>query len=339
MKALVIGCGSIGARHARNLSRMGSVDVMVTDSDETRSSTLADQVGGRAVADLDQGLAYQPDAVLVCVPNHLHVEFATKALSVGAHVFIEKPISHTTEGIDDLVALARSSNRVVLVACNMRFHKPVATMKRWLNEGRIGSPLFGRFRFGNFLGNWRPDQDYRQTYSARSDWGGGVVLDAIHEIDYARWFMGEPESVSAVTGKVSDLEIDTEEVAELTIRFSSKAIGQIHLDYLRPVRARSCEIVGDEGMMVWEAVGKAPETSTLELYVPGGSRLESLAFSQDLNQAYVDQTVHFLRCVNGEESPAQDASEAKRVLEIALAAVESQKLSRSVQVGRYENVS
>ena len=332
MKVLIIGCGSIGARHARNLSQIEEGELLLYDSDPDRSRALQKELSESVVVDLEDGLAQSPDAALICTPTHLHVEMAIQAVRAGAHLFIEKPISHVAENVDAILAYTDVRRSVLLVGCNMRFHRPIVTIKRWLDQGALGRLLFGRFRYGNYLPGWRPGQDYRKGYSAHAELGGGIILDAIHEIDYARWFFGEPDRISAMSGQVSQLDIDTEDVAEISIHFAAGAMANIHLDYLRPVRARSCELVGEGGLIVWQAEGKVPEQSSLELYRKDGKSEERLDFSTDLNDMYVEEMRHFLRCVRREEYPALDGRGAKRVLEIALMAKNSAKSGRVVPV-------
>jgi predicted dehydrogenase len=331
MRILVVGCGSIGARHARNLSGEPGVEVVVTDLDPSRLAAVQGP-NISTVTTLEEGLADSPDAVFVCVPNHLHLEVARQAVDHGSHVFIEKPISHTPVGVGELITEARDKGKVLMVACNMRFHRPISLIREWLDRELIGRPLFGRFGYGNYLPNWRGGRDYRDSYSSRAGWGGGIMLDAIHEIDYARWFLGEPVSVNAVADRVSDLEIDTEDTATIFLSFATGAVGDIHMDYLRPVRGRSCELVGDRGMIVWNAQGKSPEESTLQRYDRDGSKREELFLKEDLNSQYVEEVRHFLACLDNRGTPALDGLGGKRVLDIALAARQAASSGVSVKL-------
>lgn len=326
MKILVLGCGSIGSRHARNLAAIPGIDLWLYDPDSQRSRMLAQELTVQTVADPEAGLAMAPEAVLVCTPTNLHVPVALQVLQANAHLFIEKPISHTLDQVDILIEQAAVRQRVLLVGCNLRFHPPVLTLKHWVTSGAIGCPLTGRFYFGNYLPNWRPQQDYRQTYSAKAVQGGGMLLEGVHEIDYARWLMGEPSQVSASTGRVSQLETSSDDVAELCLRFASGALGEIHLNYLRPVRMRSCELIGDAGLAVWQATGKSPERSTLSLYHLDGTLQAEHHLEIDLNQMYQDEMRHFLACIQGQETPALDGPAAKRVLAIALTADQSARM-------------
>lgn len=331
MKLAVLGCGSIGRRHARNLAGLGSHTLVLHDPDGARAAALAAEVGGHAVPGVDQALAAAPDAVLVCAPTDRHVELARQALAAGAHCFVEKPVAARLEGVDKLAAEAAARDRVVLVGCNLRFHRPVAALRRWLDDGAVGRPLLARFAYGNALADWRPGVDYRTTYSARADEGGGITLDAIHELDCARWFLGEVTAVTAMTGRVGGLDTDVEDTALALLRFVGGALAEVHLDAVRPRRGRACEVVGDRGIACWQAEGKEPERSVLELIRPDGSRAERAEWQVDLNDMYVEEVRHFLACVEGRERPQLDVDGARRDLELALAVRAAAATGREVQ--------
>src|SRR6185369_13479350 len=126
-------------------------------------------------------------------------------------------------------------------------------------EGTPRTPLCFRARFSHYLPNWRPGTDYRTSYSARRAHGGGIVLEGVHEIDYVRWMAGEVASVSAWAGRLSGLDIDSEDCALITLHCKSGAVAQIHLDYLSPLKLRGCEVVGEDAVLRWASEGKAPE--------------------------------------------------------------------------------
>ena len=124
-------------------------------------------------------------------------------------------------------------------------------VKRLVAEGVAGRLVSIRAQFGQYLPDWHPWEDYRRGYSARRDMGGGVVLDRVHELDYVRWLMGNVTEVCALSGKLSSLEIDSEDTAEILLRFESGAFGSVHLDYVRRDRDCRLEIVGEEGTLEW----------------------------------------------------------------------------------------
>ena len=164
-------------------------------------------------------------------------------------LFIEKPLTHRPEGIAELAGLLKRHNCVSLVGCNMRFHPGPAQVKRFIEEGRLGKVLFARIHAGSYLPEWRPGTDYRQNYAAKAETGGGCMLDCIHEIDLARWYLGEVEEVMACAAHLSRLEIDTEDYAFLLLRHENGAVSEVHLDYLQRSYERGCQIAGEQGTL------------------------------------------------------------------------------------------
>ena len=229
MKIAVAGLGSIGARHLNNLRALGVTTLIGCDPDPVARQRVA---GLATVVDtLDAALDLAPDAVCVCTPNHMHAEGMARALDAGAHVFVEKPIAHRLEGLDQMGSAAAARGLVLLVGCNMRFHPGVAALARALGDGLVPDACVFRAWFAHYLPNWRPGADYRVSYSARSSEGGGIVLDAVHEFDYLRSIAGPVTSIVASGARVRALEIDTEDFASnrVAIRQRRRRVGNAGL--------------------------------------------------------------------------------------------------------------
>jgi len=316
---LVIGCGSIGKRHIGNLLSAGAGEVAAFDVREDRRREVEEKFGIGVSGDLDTALFRQPDVALVCSPTAFHREHALRAVRAGCHVFIEKPVSDSLEGLEVLVEELARQGRTSMVGCNFRFHPGLQEVKSLLGQGAIGRVVSFRARFGHYLPDWHPWEDYRETYSARRGLGGGVILDRVHEIDYARWLFGDVGRVFAWAGHESSLEIETEDLAEILLRFRNGITGSLHLDYLRRQYDAGLEITGEDGIIRWtyqrHAVTwfRAGEESWHCLEWPG----------YDANQMYLDELAHFLTALEEGKEPMNPVPEAIRVLEIALAAKRS----------------
>lgn len=318
---LVVGCGSIGKRHIRNLLALGHEDITAFDvSAERRNEAAA--LGVRAIDDLDAHFrapaAAKTWAALVTTPTKLHVPVALRAAEAGHHLFIEKPVSDESDAeLERLACVVSERSLASLVGCNLRFHPGLRAAKSILASGRLGRVASIRAEFGQYLPDWHPWEDYRRGYSARKDLGGGVVLDAIHELDYVRWLMGPVTEVAALAGHQSHIEIDTEDTASILLRFAGGAFGEVHLDYVQRTYTRSCHVIGDEGTLAWDfGAGGA-----VRLFTAEEKSWETLSGPDgwEANTMYVDELRHFVACVRGEEEPEQDITEARRVLELALA--------------------
>lgn len=320
MRFLVVGGGSIGTRHMRNLKRLGFDEITVCDTQPARLKQLHDEFGVSTLTDLQAALKVEPTVTFITTPTSQHIPIALAAARVGSHLFIEKPLSHTLEGIDELLEIVRAKNLVSLVGCNMRFHHGPATIKRVLHENVVGPVVTALLDAGQYLPDWHPDRDYRQEYSANRSGGGGVILDGIHEIDYARWLFGEVEEVFCYGGKLSNLEIDTEDCVNILMKFSAGFSAHIHLDYIQRAYSRSCKVIGEEGTIVWDITQGA-----VRLFSASTKRWNTMEppDGYDMNQMYMEEVRHFLRCIDGQEESVLDAREAKRVLEVALTVKDS----------------
>jgi predicted dehydrogenase len=326
---LVIGCGSIGKRHISNLIALNAGGVLAFDVRADRRHEVQSEFSIETVDELADAWARGPDVALITAPTRMHLSLALQAAERGCHLFIEKPLSDRLEGVDQLLGVVREQNLVTLVGCNLRFHPGLIKVKQLLEQGAVGRAVAARIEVGQYLPDWHPWEDYRQGYSARRVLGGGVILDAIHEIDYVRWMLGEPEEVVCFAGKLSHLDIETEDTAAILLRFTDGTIGEVHLDYVQRAYSRTCHIIGDEGTIRWDY-------SSGEVRWYSAARGEWQVFVDppgwEPNQMYIDEMRHFLQCLTGQEKPALDVFEAARVLEVALAAKASAETGQVVRL-------
>ena len=251
MKFLIAGLGSIGRRHFRNLLELGERDIVLYRSN--RSTLSSDELTGFPVeTNLETALAQRPDAVIISNPTALHFDVAIPAAEAGCAILLEKPISDDLAHLDDLRAAlqAHLPNRL-LVGFQFRFHPTLQQAAVLLAEGAIGSPQAVRVQWGEYLPNWHPWEDYRQGYAARADLGGGVVLTLSHPFDYLRWLLGEVGALWSFAAS-SGLELPVEDNAEIGLRFTSGAVGSVHLDYLQQPPTHTLEIIGSAGTLRWD---------------------------------------------------------------------------------------
>jgi len=250
MKVLVVGTGSIGRRHIANLLESGAI--VEAFSYRGLDHGYHDRPGLTFVADLEAALDGDCDAVVVANRTDRHMTTAIAAARRGKAVFIEKPLSVSLAGSDELLRLTRARSLVVEVGFMLRCHPNLLWIKRQLDEQVIGNLMHVHAYVGQWLPDWRPSTDHRTGYGAKRETGGGVIFDLIHELDVVNWLCGPVEEVTAMTRRVPQLEIDTEAIAQVGLRLSSGALAQVHLDYVRPSYARRLEVVGDKGVLSWD---------------------------------------------------------------------------------------
>ena len=140
---------------------------------------------------------------------------------------------------------------VTMVACNMRFHPGPAKIRELLDQGVIGDLISYRLHFGSCLPNWRPYQDYRNSYSASVE-TGGAILDCIHE-SISRCGMQVPRSwFRRCTCPPNRSVLETDGLSEILIRHQLGTIGSIHLNFIERDYRRSCVCIGAKGTLEWD---------------------------------------------------------------------------------------
>ena len=332
MRALIVGLGSIGRRHLANLRHLVPDAEITVLRHEGSAATPAEwrRLADRIVYRLEDALGARPEFAVIASPAPFHVALATGLARQGIHLFMEKPISDRIEGVQELIDLCRQQDVVLFVGYVLRFEPSLIAVRDAVHRGNIGRVMSFRAEGGQCLTAWRPQFDYRQTVTARKDLGGGVLLELSHEFDYARWIVGNVVSVMAQTDRVSDLEIDVEDVAELVVRFAGGAVGGVHLDMVQATATRTCRIIGTEGTIEWDGVSRSAR-----LFAAGVKQwtdLYSPPADFDRNTMYLGQMQHFLDCIGGRAMPRVSGEDGLRALEIALAAKESAVCGRIVEL-------
>jgi predicted dehydrogenase len=329
MRFLVIGTGSIGQRHCRNLVALGE-DVLAWDPDAGQRRRVGEIKGVTVVERLEEALGGRPDAAVICAPPAHHVALAREALRAGAHVFVEKPIAPDSGEVPALIDEAAGRSRLLAVGFNLRLVPSLRRVQALLDDKCVGRVLAVRCEFGGYLPDWRPGRDYRDNYAVSAALGGGILLDAIHELDYLGWLFGDAEEVSASAEHVSDLAGDTEDLAEVTIRFTAGVLAQVHLDYLQRAYRRNLQVIGDSGVILWDY----PEHAVAIHAADGVRDVEDFrAGDGGPNDMYFEEMRHFVRCVEGAERPLVDGREALRSLRLVEAAKRSSRERRWVRLG------
>jgi len=336
MRFLITGLGSIGRRHLRNLLTLGERDIYLY---RTYRSTLPDEELSAfpVEIDLEAALTHKPDAVIVANPTAFHLDVAIPAAEMGCQLLLEKPLSNSMDGVRGLQAAVSRGGGQVLVGFQFRFHPGLIQLKRWLVEGRIGRPLSTRAVYGEYLPEMHPWEDYRHSYSARGELGGGVILTLCHPLDYLGWLLGEVEAVWSFNGKLNDFEIKVEDTAEIGLRFRNGVLGSVHLDYNQRPAAHGLEIVGTEGTLRWDNANGSASVYQAGSNLSGDEKAgewESYQLPDGFkrNDMFLAEMRHFLSVARGETKPICSLADGKRALELALAAHTSQKENRLVNL-------
>jgi predicted dehydrogenase len=298
----VLGAGSAGARHARNLLALGA-RVAVADPDDARAHAVP---GVDVVAPgLDRLEGY--DGIVVATPTALHRAHALAALDSGARVFVEKPLAASVAGLDELV---RAGSGRLTVGYNLRFHPPVERFRELIASGRAGTPAVVHAWFGSWLPDWRPGSEYRTGYSARSELGGGILNDASHELDLLVWLFGTEWDVQgAVLATRSRLEIDVEDVAVALLRSADGLPAVVTLDAVSRRYRRGLEVVGDDATVRLDWARRV-----IEIEDAAGVTVEEATESIDVSyRREAEAFLAFVRGTAGAAVPVEEAAVSVRL--------------------------
>jgi len=342
-KFLFAGLGSIGQRHVRNLRQLmgDSVEILAYRTVKTSpllnpdmtvrpDDAVEDAYHIRSFSRLTDGLAEKPDVVFITNPNSLHLPVALEAARAGCHLFIEKPLSDSLEGVRELMEIMERRKLVAFVAYQFRFHPGLRRIKSLLEERRLGRIVAAHIVNGEYLPDWHPYEDYRISHAARRELGGGSLRIQTHELDYALWLFGMPRKVYAVGGHLSDLSVDVEDSVSVLMSCGDEGKHfpvHVHLDYVQRPPQRVCEVVGDAGKVRYDFYSNRVEF--FDLHARTCEVMEFTGF--DRNDMFLDELRHFLAALRGETRPLVDLREAVRSLRISLAADESLQKGTMVQ--------
>lgn len=247
---LIIGLGSIGKRHLSNLLHAGHTQVAIVTRTAVGDAGFTAFPNYRQVSEaLDR---HPVTHAFVCTPTASHLEPLVALLRHSVpNIYLEKPISHSTDGLDEVLPLLPNCRRLV-VGYDLRFDAGLQYVRGLLSEGSLGRLLSLNAFVGQHLAQWRPHEDYRQGMSASVEKGGGVLLDLVHEFDYLCWLAGNPVSLAALLQHNPEMGIETEDVADVLVQFGKGVSATVHLDYHQEKLVRHCHITCSEGSILWD---------------------------------------------------------------------------------------
>lgn len=305
MKICFVGSGSIGKRHIRNLWSIcreirEPLEIHLLRSSHSELNKDLQSIVDRQLFSMDE---LQPlyDAIFICNPTYLHYD-SVKALSKFAKsFFVEKPIFDS--GNYEINQLSLPMENQYYVACPLRYTGVLQYAKEIVHRESV---ICARAISSSYLPDWRQGTDYRECYSAHKDKGGGVRADLIHEWDYLVDLFGYPEKVCSFSGKLSELEIDSEDMAVYIGKYSDKLV-EVHLDYVGRYPQRCLEIWTNENKYLFDILNKC-------IYTNGKM---SKSFDEKANDMYLEEMKYFLKLMRGTVNSSNDLKKALSVLRIA----------------------
>jgi len=250
-KVVIIGLGSIGKRHLENIISLGYGDIILV---RRNGEKLIGYENLEVFKTIEEGcLKYSFDIAVIATPTANHLKTLKVLLKFNVNnIYLEKPISNEYNEYNKILEEIEVKKINLTVGYDLHFEPGLMKMKKIISTGCIGDIVSFISEVGQYLPDWRPTVDYRESMSARKIDGGGVMLDLVHEFDYINWLLGPFISIVGMHDKLSNLEIETEDISVNILKAQSGVIGTLHLDYLQKELSRKCKIIGNNGTIVWD---------------------------------------------------------------------------------------
>ena len=311
LNLLIVGCGSIGKRHAQVLWELGMRRMTACDPNPAQRAGMQELLPEINVTD-DYDAALQTgafDAVFILTPTAMHLDMATKALNAGCHVFIEKPLANTQAGVAELKALAQEKKLCLMVGFCFRYHEVLRMAKELLEKGTIGRLVNIRAFMGEPFAEIQPNY-MNMFYSKYSG-----AFELVHDLDLSIWYAGQDiEEVHSVYGSFSDMGMESPDSIELLLKFKDRLAANVHLDFYQHPRRRQIELMGVKGTITVEFASW--DQATLSWYNTDTRKWNVETFKTARNDMFRDEDEEFLLAVVGEKEITCTVDEALKSLSV-----------------------
>ncbi len=315
---LILGCGSIGERHLRCFQKTGRAVVAGCDTRDELREHLAHTYAVPVYADYEAALQAQAwDAVVICVPAHLHLRCAMDALRNGAAVFIEKPLAISLEGVEALIDAAQASGRYNAVAYVYHAMPWMIAAREYLHRGELGRPLHLTLTTGQHFPTFRPA--YREIYYTRHETGGGAIQDALtHVLNAAEWMIGPITRVFCDASHQMLEGVTVEDTVNLSARHGD-VLASYALNQFQTPNEMTLLIHGEHGSLRIEG-----HKQSWSVQKRGDAAwIEHKAKLLERDDLFIAQANAYLDGLDGLPTPLCTLEEAAQSLQVNLAALRS----------------
>lgn len=314
----IIGLGNISSRHRRNIKILWPDSNVISMSASGRKIIENITDCDIMVGSIDELIELAPDFVIVASPASLHLVHACPLIEAGIPILIEKPLAMSCCDAELLISTCAKHQTPVAVGYCLRYLPAANILKTYLSSGALGVIYNVFSSVGQYLPDWRASKDYRQSVSARSDLGGGALLELSHELDYLSWFFGEMTCQYACLRQSHELETDVEVIADIVLSDHSGSIFNVHLDFLQKKPQRVCTFIGSLGRLEWDLL-----ENCITVYTKENKHCLYADLTMDRNEMYLTMLQDFEGKIRGKENKCISIDEAAVTVDL----IEQIKLS------------
>lgn len=305
----VIGLGNIATRHRRNLKLLFPEAKLIAMSASGRVPKEPVGDSDHIAESINEIVQSEVQFAIIASPAPFHAQHAIPLLQAGIPVLIEKPVSVTQADAQALIDAEANYQTPVAVGYCLRYLPSAQKVRQMLQKGVIGTLYNAFIEIGQYLPDWRPTKDYRETVSAKAELGGGVLLELSHELDYAQWILGSLIPRHVILRASEELGLEVEDNADLLMTTMKGAVVNIHLDFLQRKAHRKCRFIGSEGCIEWDLI-----QNEVVLITARDKQVIYSAPEWDKNKMYLEMVTDFIRKINGQPNQSITLQEAERTV-------------------------
>ncbi|EYU14227.1 Gfo/Idh/MocA family protein [Photorhabdus aegyptia] len=308
-RVAVIGLGNISVRHRRNLkSLFPQAEILAVSASGKMPESQVNDADSILLSTAELARS-DVDLVVVASPAPFHAKHALPLIEAGIPTLIEKPVTVTMTDCEALISAIDSTSTPVAVGYCLRYLPSARKVKSLLEQELVGTIYNVFIQAGQYLPSWRP-KDYRDTVSAKVELGGGALLELSHEIDYAQWLLGNLSPCHAILRSSEELNLQVEDMVDITAISANKTICHIHLDFLQRSAYRICRLIGSQGTLEWNLI-----KNSIEFTNQDGLKVLYDNPTWDKNQMYLDMLKDFIAMIDGKENQCVDLRTAIKTIE------------------------
>ena len=304
MKILIIGIGSIAQRHIKIIKSYDPSFKIYALRSSKNSIKIAGVIDFFDLKEIN----FKPNFIIISNPTALHEKSILDCFSFNCPLFIEKPVLSNFNNANKIKEIINKNKIITYVACNMRFNGALLFLKNNLSKLNLRINEINIY-CGSYLPSWRPNSDFRKSYSSFSEMGGGVHLDLIHEIDYCIWLFGNPNSVRSIKRSNSSLKINSVDYSKFDLEYDTFN-ASINLNYFRRDSKRELEIISQNDTLIVDLLNNSIYSKVQKIYI----------YNEEfnINDSYKNQFSYFIDCIKSKKDTFNNFEYGLNVLKIAL---------------------
>ena len=325
-KILIVGYGSIGKRHVKNLLECTKYEILILTK---RKINNKKEPRIKYYNSLTDALTEKPKIGFITNETSFHVEIAIKLAKKNIHLFIEKPLSNSIKNVKKLREIVNKNKLITQMGCNWRFHPCIKKIKNIIEKDEIGKIYSVQVESNSYLPDWHPYEDYSKGYAAKKELGGGILLTCIHELDFLYWYFGKVDEIFSVTKKQSQLKVNTDDLSLMIIKFKKNILAERHLDYFQRPDYKRCKIIGSKGTLYWDS-----DINELKFYSKNKKKwIKKIQIKKyEKNKMYIDEILYFLKSVNSKKKTINPLNDGIETLQISLGAKKSSAQKKMIKI-------